>query len=363
MSLRELFRRRSALVSSLCVMAGIYGCSGEEEGQKAGPAETSDADSGANDGSDDAPGNGNDDVDSGGGGGGDGVGQDGGGGGGGADAAAPEPEIVTCPTTIVTGTNTLSVGSKQRSFFVDLPSDTSKPMAVIFSWHGYGQDSAAWRASPKWNPNQDPAVPAIIVTPIDTKLQPPFGLDWDIAAATPDSKNIDLAFFEAMVECLAKNQSIDENRLYSFGFSAGAVVTNMIHSRFPKRLAAIVTASGAWMNDKAQTDGIKIPFPWKWPALDPADKGNVLMTHGGPKDVTVLELMNLENAAQAAIPFLKAAQRTVVDCAHNNGHTLHPNVDIALMSKYLFAHRLGEPSPFAGGTLQGYPASCTLRLP
>lgn len=348
MALRDLFRLRSALVSSMCVVVGVYGCSGETEDDKPGPG-TADADSGAGIDSDAASGNGDGDGS---------VDPD-----GGTDAA--QPDVVTCPDTIVTGSNTLTIGSTKRTFLVDLPSDTSKPAALVFSWHGFGDTAQNFRSVVNWNPNQDPAIPAIVVTPDDSGLPPPAGLDWDIGKATPEDKNVDVQFFDAMLGCFKKSQSIDETRIYSFGFSAGAVVTNMLHSRYPKLFAAIVTASGAWMNDKAETDLIKIKIDWKWPALDPADQGNVLMTHGGPNDVTVLNLLDLEKSAQAAIPFLKTGQRVVVDCAHDKGHALHPEVNAALMSKYLFAHRLGEPSPFGadGGAFEGYPASCTLRLP
>lgn len=290
---------------------------------------------------------------------------------GGLDAAPDDPQVpFACPGgAVAPGANELTVDGKKRTFFAEFPADTSKPMAVIFSWHGFGDTGANFRKAAKLNPNQDPAVPAIIVTPDDTGLQPfgsPQGLDWDIAAGKPGDKNIDLPFFEAMLGCLSAQHAIDDARIYSLGFSAGSVFTSLLHSRYPKRIAAIAALSGVWMNDGAQTALIKgIKVDWSWPGLDPAHGGNVLLTHGGPNDTTVLNIMNLEAAAQAAFPFLKAANRTVVDCAHDKGHTLHPELTPALVSKYLFAHRLGEPSPYAGADLaaQGFPASCKVRLP
>ena len=127
---------------------------------------------------------------------------------------------------------------------------------------------------------------------------------------------------------------------------------------------AIVTESGAWMNDPEETKLVNVfTIDWSWPALDPADRGDVLLTHGGPNDVTVLNVFNLEEASKAALPFLAAAERTVVDCAHDKGHTLAPDVTPEIIAKFLTAHRAGEPSPYAGGMLPGFPASCTLRLP
>lgn len=122
------------------------------------------------------------------------------------------------------------------------------------------------------------------------------------------------------------------------------------------------------MNDPEQTKLVPnfVPLEWSWPDLDPADGGHVLLTHGGPGDevgAMGFTLINLEDAAQAALPFLATANRTVVDCAHDDGHVLHPELTSAMIVNYLTAHRAGAESPYAGGTLEGLPESCTLRLP
>lgn len=289
------------------------------------------------------------------------------GGGAGSDDAGSEasaPAIpFACPGgTIAPGSNTITVGGTDRTFFADFPSDTTGPLGVVFSWHGYGDTATNFKAAAQLDPNADPAHPVIILTPEDTKLQPPSGLGWDIRAGKPGDSNIDLAFFEAMLGCLDAQQSIDPSRIYSFGFSAGSVLTNLIDSRYPKLIAATVSESGAWMNDPEETKLVKLfTIDWSWPDLDPADRGDVLLTHGGSTDQVVV--LNLEDASKAALPFLAAAQRTVVECAHDGGHTLEPDVTPSLIVHYLTAHRAGEPSPYAGGTLDGFPAACTLHLP
>jgi poly(3-hydroxybutyrate) depolymerase len=268
------------------------------------------------------------------------------------------------PGPITAGLATITVGGRQRQLYVDVPSATSQPMAVVFSWHGYNQLSSDFRTAMAFDPNAVPAVPAVIVTPVDTGIQPPFGLDWDIVKGKPADANVDLPFFAAMVGCLEARANVDATRIYSFGFSAGAVMNDLVASRFPGVLAASIAESGAWFNDPAEVALVTIPLPWDWPALDPADRGDVLISHGGPNDVTVLNLLSLENAAAKAVPFLLAAQRTVVDCAHGQGHAIDPDVPDPLLMQYLFAHRLGQPSPFAGGALPAdFPASCTLHVP
>jgi predicted esterase len=283
------------------------------------------------------------------------------GGGGGGGSAIP----FLCPGgTIAPGMNTVPVGSAMRVFYADFPTDTSQPMGVLFSWHGYGQTAQDFRASTALDPNGDPSLPVVVITPDDSGLQPPVGLDWDIAKGTPADMNVDIAFFEAMLGCLNAQHDIDPQRIYSFGFSAGSVMTSLLHSRHPELLSAIIAVSGAWFNDQAEKDLVMLfTLDWNWPPLDPAHGGTVLLTHGGPTDVTVANILDLEASAQAAFPFLKAAGRVVVDCAHTQGHTPHPEVTPAVISKFISEHRAGEPSPYQMGGYAGFPASCMLRLP
>lgn len=274
--------------------------------------------------------------------------------------ATPDAGSFMC-SPIAPGLDQVVVGTTTRQFYVDLPKDTSQPMAVLFSWHGFGQLSSDFRNQMAFDPNGG-AVPAIVVTPVDTGLLPPEGLDWDILKA---SGNVDFPFFDAMLSCLEGQLNVDATRVYSFGFSAGAVFTNLIASQWPKLFAAIVTESGAWFNDPSEVALCTVPLPWSWPNLVPADEGNVLMTHGGPNDVTVANIISLENASQQALPFLLQNRRTVVDCAHDSGHAIDPDVPNPLLYEYLFAHRRGQPSPFQGGMglFADYPGACALHVP
>lgn len=302
------------------------------------------------------------------------AGLDGGGGDGGlvdsgdtgsGDAGeSSDPESLACPggAALVPGLNTLEIDGVTRQFFADFPAGDAPAAGALFSWHGFGQSAAAFRDQLALDPMADPDAPLVIITPEDTGLLPPAGLDWAIDGT--DGGNVDIALFEAVVGCLLDHHGVDPARIYSFGFSAGSVMTNLLQSRHPELLSATVSESGAWFNDADQAAMVNLPpLPWSWPVLDPADGGVVLLTHGGPNDVTVLNIMNLENAAQAAIPFLAEHGRIVVDCAHEGGHVLAPEVTGQLMAAYFAAHRAGEPSPLASDGGPGFPDSCTVRLP
>ncbi|MEB2311110.1 MAG: hypothetical protein OZ921_03200 [Sorangiineae bacterium] len=250
------------------------------------------------------------------------------------------------------GTSKVRVDGKTRDFLVQLPSDTSKPMALLFLWHGWLQAPADFQKGivydvplGKWVPFDPDAfpMPLMIVTPSDQKLIPPWGLDWDIVTGEKD-----FAYFQAILQCIEDEYDLDWSRLYSFGFSAGAVFTSLLVSKFPKLFAATVHESGMWLNDPPEQSDITGGFimSWKWPALDPADRGSALLTHGGdgsrgPKDfATVADLFS---ANQKALPFLHTNGRTVLECEHGFGHTLDPDLTQAMYYEYLWAHRAGGP--------------------
>jgi len=262
---------------------------------------------------------------------------------------------------IVNGTSTLVVNGATRQFEVQLPADTSSSMALLFLWHGWNQQAATFASqvvydvpSGQWvpfDPNAFP-MPLLIVAPDDTGLfvvgvAGNVGLDWDIEPKNPP---VDFPFFEAMLQCIQEQFTLDTTRVYSFGFSAGAVFTDLLSAEYPHLFAATISESGAWFNDPAEQQQVlvnnAIPFiKWDWPAFNPADKGNVLLSHGGPNDFATI--ISLENANQEALPFLNANDRTVVECKHNFGHTLEPDLTQGMIYEYLWDHQLGGP-PLAG---------------
>lgn len=266
-----------------------------------------------------------------------------GGTGGGASATN-----VSC-NHIAAGPSTLVVDGVTRTFSVELPTDTSH-MALLFLWHGFMQVPTDFAntivydvPSGKWvpfDPNAFP-MPLMIVTPYDTGLLPPAGLDWDIVSGAKD-----FPFFEGMLECIEQEFNIDKTRIYSFGFSAGAVFTDLLSAKYPHLFAATISESGAWFNDQAEWSDVTIPvIQWQWPAFDPADRGNVLLTHGGPNDFATV--ISLESANRKALSFLHENGRTVMECAHTFGHTLDPDLTQSMYYEYMWDHRLGGP-PLAG---------------
>jgi predicted esterase len=246
---------------------------------------------------------------------------------------------------IVNGMSSVTVNGTTRTFSVQLPADTSH-MALLFLWHGWMQNPTDFAntivydvPSGNWvpfDPNAFP-MPLMIVTPVDTKLIPPWGLDWDIVSGAKD-----FPYFEAMLDCIHQQFNIDDTRVYSFGFSAGAVFTDLLSAKYPHLFAATISESGAWFNDSAEWSDVLVPIiQWQWPAFAVADHGNVLLTHGGPNDFATV--ISLEDANSKALPFLHTNGRTVMECAHTFGHTLDPDLTQGMYYEYMWDHKLGGP--------------------
>jgi poly(3-hydroxybutyrate) depolymerase len=279
----------------------------------------------------------------------------------GSDAAQETTSFSFTCTPVSGGVGAVSVNNAApRQFYVDLPSDTSQRMALMFSWHGFKQAPLDFKNMMGFDPN-GASMPVVVVTPTDTGLFLPQGLDWYILGS---SGNSDFPYFEGMLHCLESQFTVDTTRIYSFGFSAGAVFTNLLASQYPHTFAATVSESGAWFSDPAEVAAIVanvgFALTWDWPSLSPSNPGNNLMTHGGASDFATI--ISIEAADQAALPYLLKNQWTVVDCAHTAGHAIDPAVSNRMIYEYLLAHQLGNPSPMQG-LFADFPTSCSLHAP
>ncbi|MGE0321624.1 MAG: hypothetical protein AB7K71_37765 [Polyangiaceae bacterium] len=256
------------------------------------------------------------------------------------------------------------VGGKARRFHAALPTSPGVPVAVVFNWHGYGDTAENMQKFFAPNPDADPDFPLVVITPDDTGLTPfaaPRGLDWDLFESAPGDGNLEAALFEEVVGCLDQDLDLNLGRIYQLGFSAGALTANMLHSRYPQYVPAVVAFSGAWFNDQPEVDGVNLlglPVTLQWNALNAADGGAVLLSHGGANDVFGsggTQVIDFETSASNARPFLRTNGREVLDCAHTGGHAPHPQVPTARIVEFFKAHEVGHASTL---DLTGWPDSC-----
>ncbi len=272
-------------------------------------------------------------------------------------AAEAVLDSFTCPSgvgTLVDGMNVnFTAGGRKRAFHLSLPKSAgTKPIAVIFSWHGVGDNVDNFRQFFGPDPDSRADFPMAVVTPScvgcsqsgqDVGLLPtttPKGITWDIFESKPGDGNLEAALFEGVLGCLNKQINIDPKHVHSVGFSGGAIASGMLHARYAKLVHSVVQLSGAWFDDSQTVGGVKAnldaaapaaanfgvdlsSIKLEWNLLDSTDSGAVLASHGGATDqyaVAGFKVIDFELSFGFAKPFLKANTRGVIDCPHTGGH-------------------------------------------
>ena len=286
------------------------------------------------------------------------------------DPAITEPPLETpsCDALspgMVTG---FRVDSLDRSFILTLPPGATAPgghWAVIFNWHGLG-DSAANMNPLFAGEVGNAAMPFILVTPVSTRLGPtttPLGLEWEnLRATTP---NREARLFDAVLRCLDQRWGVDRDRVYTAGFSAGAIMSDLLGVLRGSQLAAVASYSGGYFSnpDNPPTLGPLRTYP-NWPALPSSARYSQLMLFGGESDAFNLfvAMAHFDVFAGNDVGYLNARRHDVVYCNHNGGHTVPRTLLGRQVVQFFAAHPRGvAASPWASALPSGWPSYCGFR--
>jgi poly(3-hydroxybutyrate) depolymerase len=142
-----------------------------------------------------------------------------------------------------------------REYIIDVPADydPAHPYRLIFSWHqAYG--SANGNAVGQYPANQGPN--------FNAQNYAYFGLHREATAANdpaifiapqgitdfPWDYNRDVALFDDLLELVGSNLCIDESRVFSTGFSFGAMMSHALSLGRTSKLRAVVTMAAANFN-------------------------------------------------------------------------------------------------------------------
>jgi polyhydroxybutyrate depolymerase len=110
---------------------------------------------------------------------------------------------------------TITVQGTQREYFLYLPTtyNASQPYPIIFRWHGSTGNGTSGGLEIEAASGEK----AIIASPSGLNG------DWDISPT-----GVDVQLFDALLADLESRYCIDTNRVFSYGFSAGAGFTNLL---------------------------------------------------------------------------------------------------------------------------------------
>lgn len=291
-----------------------------------------------------------------------------------ADTDTDQPQTYSCPTvgfTFKEGVNTVNNATlgRNRQFTLITPTvmkTSSAPLPVIFFFHGSGDKMANWISATGLNSLvNNSEYPFIAVVPESLQLMPPtLAFDWDCLyynTQTP-KQNKDINLFEQLYACVTEALPVDVERVHVLGFSAGAIMTDMISMVESDKIASVAAFSGAHFSDSEQEECLMGQCA-QWLNIDPTKTPfPAFLAYGGTSDsysVGGMMTMHFDVHAQASITYLNDSGHDVVACNHNSGHTITSDAFTAGML-FLKDHPRGSyASPYASGLPVGYPSICS----
>lgn len=242
--------------------------------------------------------------------------------------AAPIPAYSggACPI-LEAGRNAFEVAGLERTVDVFLP-PAPEGAPLLFLWHPLGSNASQIgrffgasdiAAEQGW----------IVVVPESRRLQTEWAFVGDPAA--------DLAVFDDLLACLDAQFGVDAQRVYTSGFSAGALWSSYLIMHRGEHLAAALVLSGGVT---AFTPHRSSPF-----ALP------VLLTWGGPND-QYGGVINFQETTGIFRDRLREDGHPVVTCEHVGGHVPPPGVadwGIAWLAGHTerrAAHAFSDDAPY-----------------
>lgn len=144
--------------------------------------------------------------------------------------------------TLSTGTHNMRSADLDREYILELPEgyDSSKPYRLVFGMHWFGGSAEAVQGWSEW----------FNLKPLDTEHTTIFVAPQGYTNGSPwrggDDK--DHIFFEELYETITSDLCVDTSRVFSLGFSFGAMFTNSLAQNHQSMLRGVVVYAAADYN-------------------------------------------------------------------------------------------------------------------
>ena len=126
--------------------------------------------------------------------------------------------------------------TREYSLYIPPSYDGTTNFPLLFNLHGGGGTNTAWQAASDMRPIADTA-DFILVYP-QARPDPSDGNSFNWIPKTPGTFD-DVPFFSSMIDAIASNYQIDQNRIYACGYSLGGDMTFELGCKLNNRIAAI----------------------------------------------------------------------------------------------------------------------------
>jgi poly(3-hydroxybutyrate) depolymerase len=262
----------------------------------------------------------------------------------------PGPKLdvpkTTCPVTYqtngpVAGNNTnFAVGvDNTRSFVLSKPpASFTGPRPLIVAYHGFpGSASAVASTLASF------VTRGFVVVAPESANKGSLYPTWDALRdpANEAAANLDVDFFDNLVDCTAAHLEIDSTRVYVAGFDVGGIFANRLLRSKSAKLAGGITSSGMLSLTAPSTAAPTDMF--------------VIVAWGGANDVTLGTGLNFEEEATISSRYWEAiASVNQVACKGNSlGHSW-----LSVLNNYYADNLLTHPKGSASAAI--VPAAATV---
>ncbi len=190
-----------------------------------------------------------------------------------------------CSQTVALGIaipGSLEVGGITRTYTLYLPSDSSKPRALLIALHGGGGNGAGMRSLTGLDSLADQG---------DFLLVYPDGYQKNWADGRGGSKteqagSNDVVFIASLIDQLSKNYAIDANRIFVTGISNGGFMAGRLACELSNRVAAVAIVAATFVKNLQPTcqPARAVPLMLIHGSADPlvnAEGGTMVVGNGG----------------------------------------------------------------------------------
>ncbi|MFT6399589.1 MAG: putative esterase [Bradymonadia bacterium] len=239
----------------------------------------------------------------------------------------------TCPV-LGAGTNDIVSSGADRQVELYLPPDVENA-PVVFFWYGAGGSGQTY----EWMQPFADAYGVVIVVP---RAAANMAFEWPIISTNNPAN--ELVYFDDVIRCVSESLPVDTSRIYTSGFSAGALWSTVLVMHRSDVLASAVIFSGGTgaLVQAYETPDVQIP---------------ILGMYGGESDVFG-GLVNFKDTMTDFMDGLVGDGHLIIACNHDLGHTI-PNGGLDWGIEFLLAHQFGDTSSPFDAQLPSYlPGYC-----
>jgi predicted esterase len=259
-----------------------------------------------------------------------------------------------CPE-LAGGDMTFTSGAKSRTARIYLPEEPAGA-GVLYLWHGLGDNVSNFSAALQAQTLAQ-TYGWIVVVP---SMEPAVGLMpalWGFPSLLGGIPDADLALFDDLAACIDATWDIDRSRIYTLGFSGGALWSSYLVLHRSEVLAGAVSLSGGV--SPADQDP-----PTTFHYETPLRQLPVLLGHGGAGDIynAVIVVLEFNTMTEIFADALVADGHFTIICRHGMGHYFPSGVGTSAL-QFLSAHTWENTTSFwqENGLPGSFDASCSIH--